>query len=196
VRPTEEDVRSVLHAGKTYTFRISISNPMYDNINVQLFVQRHPSVTKPGFAVSLPSGGIQVGAYQEAWEYDEDEEETAELKLPGVDDAPIAGADRDGKGRIRSIGIVERKANVTVVAGEVLIGKECQGDVKFTMNVVYAYRTDEQDSMEHTPSKSHHAKSTAPDVKTYLFSTVVYLGTIVQREGTAPRKTIAAEDGQ
>jgi dynactin 4 len=130
-RPTEESTRSVLHAGKTYPIRLSFSNPMYDSISIQLSVQRHPlSKSKPGFAVSLPTGGIAVGAYQEAWDFDDDDEQLPDIETPGVEKAPWVSTDRDAKGRVRSIGIVDRKANVTTIAGEVLISKECQGDVK------------------------------------------------------------------
>ena len=130
-RQSDEDGRTVLYAGKTYPIRLSFSNPMYDSINIQLSVQRHPSSkTKPGFAVTLPTGGIPVGAFQETWEYEDEDEVLPDLIVPGIENAPIVTADRDAKGRIKTIGIVEKKANLATIAGEVLIGKECQGDIK------------------------------------------------------------------
>jgi hypothetical protein len=65
--------------------------------------------------------------------------------------------------------------------------------MKFIMTVSYTYRTDEQDSMEQTTSKAQ-PKTSAPDMKTFTFSTVIYLGTVVQREGAIPRKNPAADD--
>lgn len=187
---------------------------MYDSINIQLSVQRHPSSkSKPGFAVSLPPGGIPVGAYQEAWEYDDEDEALPDLNVPGVENAPMVSTDRDAKGRIRTIGILDRKANTATIAGEVMISKECQGDIKvsrvislpnlyvvlmiswqfqFILNISYTYQTDEQDSMEQTPSKAPQPKSTVPDLKTFTFSTLVYLGTIASRD--LPRKSAGFDD--
>ena len=36
----------------------------------------------------------------------------------------------DGRGKMRTVGVLERRANVTLVGGEVVIGKEARGDVK------------------------------------------------------------------
>jgi dynactin-4 len=132
VRPSEEDSRTTLHAGKTYPFRLSFSNPMYDPISIQLSVQRSSAQkTKPSFAISLPTLAIPVYAYQEAWEYEDEDEVLADLAIPGVENAPNVGAgERDAKGRVKSIGVLSRKANITTVAGEVLIGKEGTGDVR------------------------------------------------------------------
>jgi hypothetical protein len=66
---------------------------------------------------------------------------------------------------------------------------------QFNMNVSYTYRTDEADDLEQTPSRAPQIKDAAADLKTFTFSTVVYLGTIAPREGgMLPRKSIVPEE--
>jgi dynactin-4 len=77
---------------------------------------------RPPFAVSIPTQAFGVAAFAEAWEYDDDEE---------MEDASGGGEDptMDGRGA-KTVGVLERKANVTVVGGEVVLGKAARGDVK------------------------------------------------------------------
>ncbi|KAJ7451622.1 hypothetical protein FB451DRAFT_1409710 [Mycena latifolia] len=63
------------------------------------------------------------------------------------------------------VGVLETKASITVVGGEIVIGKEARGNVKFNMLVSYAYRSDDP-----TPK---------PEIKTFAFYTV---GPIIPRE--------------
>jgi dynactin-4 len=136
---------SGLHAGGTYPFHLALTNPLYDPIQVRLAVQRQvppPSMTvssapagspekarRPPFAVSLPQSAFPVAAFAEAWEYEDDED-----MFGGEDDGfGGGGLDRErggigGKGK--TVGVVERRANVTVVGGEVVIGKDARGSVK------------------------------------------------------------------
>lgn len=131
-----------MQAGKTYPFHLSFTNPLYDPIQVRLHVQRslppntgntNPGVEgspekprRPPFAVTLPSTAFPVAAYAEAWEYEDDEE-----MFGDEDDLDGArGGQRDGRGRTRTVGVLERRANVTVVGGEVTISKEARGIVK------------------------------------------------------------------
>lgn len=89
---------------------------------------------RPPFAVALPSAAFPIAAFAEAWEYEDDED------MFGVDDDDDdednydvrgGGAGRDqGRGKSKTIGVLERRANVTVVGGEVVISKEARGDVK------------------------------------------------------------------
>jgi dynactin-4 len=121
-----------LQAGRTYPFRIGFTNPLYDPIQVRLSVQRAAPTMggqggadekrRPPFAVSIPTQAFGVAAFAEAWEYDDDEE---------MEDASGGGEDptMDGRGA-KTVGVLERKANVTVVGGEVVLGKAARGDVK------------------------------------------------------------------
>ncbi|KAJ7451628.1 dynactin p62 family-domain-containing protein [Mycena latifolia] len=194
-----------MHAGKTYPFHLVLTNPLYDPIQVRLTVQRvHASATtgassssgraspekarRPPFAVSLPSGSFPIAAFAEAWEYEDDEDDD----MFGLDDddefgiaGRAAGREKDSRGKLKMVGVLEKKANVTVVGGEVVIGKEARGNVKFNMLVSYTYRSDDP-----TPSESNEGESTAskaaaskpPEIKTFAFYTVVDLGPIIPRE--------------
>lgn len=136
-----------MNAGKTYPFQLALTNPLYDPIHVRLNVQRHhvPVATsattvpaqekarRPPFAVSLPTSAFPIAAFAEAWEYEDDEEMFGEEDEGNVESLGVeagAGKERGVKGRTKTVGILERKANVTVVGGEVVIGKEGRGDVK------------------------------------------------------------------
>lgn len=131
-------------AGKTYPFHLAFTNPLYDPIQVRLHVQRSiPAVThataeggKPPrapFAVTLPSSAFPIAAYAEAWEYEDDED------MFGDEDA-FEGArgmkDREGRGKTRAVGVLEKRANVTVVGGEIVLGKEARGDMKVRSSAV------------------------------------------------------------
>lgn len=145
-KPTEDNKGtnspSIL-AGKTYPFHLALSNPLYDPIQVRLSVQRmHVSAVssdkspsekarRPPFAVSLPTSTFPIAAFAEAWEYDDDEDmlgmDDEELGLvPGV----RSGREREGRGKTKTVGVLEKKGNTTVVGGEVVIGKEAKGSVK------------------------------------------------------------------
>jgi len=133
---------SDMHAGKTYLFQLALSNPLYDPIQVRLSVQRvHVSSTtkdgmpggdksrRPPFAVSLPTAPFSVAAFAEAWEYEDDED------MFGVDDDDEVlgkgGRDKEGRGgKSKTVGVLEKRANVTLIGGEVVIGKEARGNVK------------------------------------------------------------------
>ena len=132
---------SGLHAGGTYPFQLALTNPLYDPIQVRLAVQRPvpppsssalaPSSSpekgrRPPFAVSLPQSAFPVAAFAEAWEYEDDEDmfggEEEEFGL----DRERGGA--GGKGK--TVGVLERRANITIVGGEVVIGRDARGSVK------------------------------------------------------------------
>lgn len=125
-----------MQAGKTYPFQLVLTNPLYDPITVKLSMQRttNPVGTRPPFAVSLPNAAFLVAAYAEAWEYEDDEmfgdepEDIDELlELRGV---ALAEREARGKSRNKTVGVLEKKANMTVVGGEVVVGKEGRGEVK------------------------------------------------------------------
>ncbi|KAJ7653095.1 dynactin p62 family-domain-containing protein [Mycena polygramma] len=161
--------------------------PLYDPIQVRLTVQR---ARRPPFAISLPSSSFPIAAFAEAWEYEDDEDDD----MFGLDDddefgiaGPLPGREKDARvaGRAKVVGVLEKKANMTLVGGEVVIGKEAQGHVKFNMLVSYTYRADdptpsESNEAEGTPSKA--AAEKPPETKTFAFYTVVDLGPIIPRE--------------
>ncbi|KAF8895616.1 dynactin p62 family-domain-containing protein [Infundibulicybe gibba] len=164
--------------------RLSLTNPLYDPIQVRLSVQRmHVSASegavlekarRPPFAVSLPTSSFTVAAFAEAWEYDDDDEE-----MFGAEDGDGEGREREGQDRRRP----GERANVTVVGGEVVIGKEARGNVKFNMLVSYTYRSDDPAPSESNDGESpSKAGQKGPEIKTFAFYTVVDLGVIIQRE--------------
>lgn len=131
-------------AGNTYEFQLNLTNPLYDPIEVRLSVQRVHVSTAPGgaaekarrppFAISLPTAKFPISPFAEAWEYEDDEDmfgvEDDELGIGSTSSSMRASRDKDGRTRPKTVGVLERKANKTVVGGEVVIGKEAQGNVK------------------------------------------------------------------
>ncbi|KAF7364907.1 hypothetical protein MVEN_00361200 [Mycena venus] len=194
-----------IHAGKTYPFHLALTNPLYDPIQVRLTVQRvhapaAPSsgraspekARRPPFAVSLPSSSFPIAAFAEAWEYDLDDEDDLD-EMFGLDDDDFGVAGRvpgresreAGRGKLKVVGVLEKKANVTVVGGEVVIGKEARGNVKFNMLVSYTYRSDDPAPSETDgdgPTSKAAAVGKPPETKTFAFYTVVDLGPIIPRE--------------
>ena len=152
----EDDKNSALSnpimvGGRTYPFVLSFTNPMYDPIQIRLNVLRSPLPTaaastdesgvaqpekrRPPFAITLPTFTFSVAAFAEAWEYEDEDEDMADDEYADLADdrkqasAPTtSGTGRSGKAK--TVGILERKANTTYIGGEVVIGKEAQGDVK------------------------------------------------------------------
>lgn len=132
-------------AGKTYPFHLAMTNPLYDPIQVRLSVQRQmPAVAvasgepaspekarRSPFAVLLPSAAFPIAAFAEAWEYEDDEDmfgvEDDEFGFDGRGGARAQGA------KSKTVGVLEKRANVTIVGGEVMIGKEAKGEVKVSV---------------------------------------------------------------
>lgn len=141
----DKDTRGGLQAGKTYPFHMSLTNPLYDPIQVRLSVQRmHVAAAvnsgeggtidkarRPPFAISIPTTPFSVAPFVEAWEYEDDEE------MFGLDDdeleARLSGREKEPKPKSKTVGILEKRANVTVVGGEVALGKEARGEVKVSL---------------------------------------------------------------
>ncbi|KAF5380690.1 hypothetical protein D9757_007058 [Collybiopsis confluens] len=188
--PQDDDRdRSGLQAGKTYPFHMALTNPLYDPIQVRLSVQRmhvaaashgegsaKEKTRRPPFAISIPTAPFSIAPFAEAWEYDDDED------MFGLDDeeleARLSGREKDTRAKSKTVGVLEKKANVTVVGGEVALGKEAHGEIKFNMLVAYTYRSDDP-----TPSDGHDVSPSkkAPETKTFAFYTVVNLGMIIPK---------------
>ena len=141
---------SGLQAGGTFPFHLALTNPLYDPIHVRLAVQRPvppPSSSssyvpaldgspekprRPPFAVSLPQSAFPIAAFAEAWEYEDDED------MFGGDDDEFGGLRRErgggaGGGKGKAVGVMERRANVTVVGGEVVVGRDAKGPLKVSV---------------------------------------------------------------
>lgn len=182
-------------AGRTYEFQLNMTNPLYDAIEVRLSVQRvHVSTApskdggsaertrRPPFAISLPTSKFIVPAYSDVWEYEDDDEdmfgvEDDELGI-GMGSSSVSlktTVDKDGRSRPRTVGVLEKKGNRTTVGGEVVIGKEAQGNVKFNMLVSYAYKDQDGGYGDGNSSKGQIMKN-------FSFYTVVDLGPIIPRD--------------
>lgn len=129
--PVSED--EPLRPGRTYTFELSFTNPLYEAIHVRLAIARpaplvpllvdaDPSAlpASPPYAVNLPSPSFPISAFAEVWEYDDEAER---LLREGMD---------EGEGRKRKVlpGVVERKANRTTVMMEVAIARDTVGPIR------------------------------------------------------------------
>lgn len=119
----------VMHAGISNSFQLALTNPLYDPIQVRLSPQR--VADGRSYQVSLPTTPFSVAAFAEAWEYDDDEDmfgvEDDEL---GIGDTGRGIKDKTPRSRLKNVGVLERRANVTVVGGEVNIKPGFRGNVK------------------------------------------------------------------
>lgn len=148
-----------LQQGKTYGFRLALQNPLYEPIQVRLMVQRPPANTssasantartkRPPFVVSLPTSSFPIAPFAEAWEYDEDEDD-GELNDDDIEDMLAGRAnnnDHDTSSPSRQdpsarggIGLLERRANITKVGGEVVIGRDGAGPVKVCLTILFRF---------------------------------------------------------
>ncbi|KAH9948910.1 dynactin p62 [Amylocystis lapponica] len=195
-----DDAGGALLAGKTYAFHLAFTNPLYDPIQVRLKKAQAvpaqyaepeqagvpPEKARRAFQVNLPTAAFPIAAFAEAWEYEDDEEDMFGLDDDELDlDGRGGRLHRDGRGKSRTVGVLEKRANVTVVAGEIILSKEARGNVKFNMLVSYTYRSDDPEPSEDnemgTPSRPH-VPNKPPEMKNFSFYTVVDLGTVVRRE--------------
>jgi len=103
-------------------------------------LQTQAPVKRPPYAISLPTTAFLVNPFAEAWEYEDDEDEEMfddeELGLNlGISRTPgRGGLGRDGgssaRSKTKTVGVLERRANVTKIGGEVVVSKEGKGAVK------------------------------------------------------------------
>ncbi|KAL1745787.1 dynactin p62 family-domain-containing protein [Schizophyllum fasciatum] len=176
-----------MQAGRTYPFHLALTNPLYDPIQVRLSVQRVHAERqrRPPFAVSLPTTVFSIAPFAEAWEYEDDDDEDFTTmdddELMGIARGAVSAREKERPAKPKTVGVLEKKGNLTVVGGEVVIGKEARGNVKFNMLVSYTYRSDDTGGSDlgvnETPTKSK-----GMETKTFAFYTVVDLGPIVPRE--------------
>lgn len=136
----EDPAAPGLIPGKTYAFHLAFTNPLYDPIQVRLKkVQPLPmnsgdtdpeKARRVPFQVSLPTAAFPIAAFAEAWEYEDDEEDMFGLDDDDLEMDGHGMAAKDGRGKTRTVGVIERRANVTVISGEVLITKEARGNIR------------------------------------------------------------------
>lgn len=130
VPSSNTDAKSgVMHAGTSNPFQLALTNPLYDPIQVRLSPQR--VADGRSYQVSLPTTPFSVAAFAEAWEYDDDEDmfgvEDDEL---GIGDTGRGIRDKETRSRLKNVGVLERRANVTIVGGEVNLKPSFKGNVK------------------------------------------------------------------
>lgn len=124
----------VMHAGISNPFQLALTNPLYDPIQVRLSPQR--VADGRSYQVSLPTTPFSVAAFAEAWEYDDDDDmfgvEDDEL---GIGDTGRGNRDKVTRNRVKNVGVLERRANVTIVGGEVNIKPGFKGSVKVCISL-------------------------------------------------------------
>ncbi|GAA5983198.1 hypothetical protein JCM11641_006845 [Rhodosporidiobolus odoratus] len=194
-----------LRPGRTYTFELSFTNPLYEAIHVRLDVAR-PDANKPieegqlppppPFAVSLPSKQFPISAYAEDWEYEDDEEVI--LRDEDTSDGEGGEGMSPKKKRRGGPGIVERRMNRTTVAMDVSISRDAIGPLRVrsrflstmrrqpchfaNMLVTYVYQADDGGAPP-SPSKGGQkgGDSRESSVKSFSFWTLLPLGTVTPR---------------
>lgn len=197
IKDVEDSGTLTMQPGKSYPFQMTFTNPLYEPIQVRLSVHRAPPRMtsgdaiphRPPFGITLPSSTFPISAFAEAWEYEDDEdmfdEDDLEQMLSGNSSGGGIGLGADSRGGRASkshIGVLERKANVTRVGGEVLIGRDASGEVKFNMQVSYTYRADDSAADTTSPKKTgKDDPAGVGEMKTFTFFTLVSLGSIAPK---------------
>ncbi|KAK4056932.1 hypothetical protein OIO90_002182 [Microbotryomycetes sp. JL221] len=202
-----------LRPGRTYTFELTFTNPLYEPIQVKLAVAKpktdvrgkgvdgsvdEAGRSEPSFAVNLPSSTFEVSAYAEEWEYeqdfdahDEDEDES-----DSRDDVTEVGRgtkrSRSGVSR-HGLGVVEKKMNRTKIVMDVAVSKDAIGPLRANMLVTYFYAS--EDSVGNAPLSSPSKVGAQDDRKSFSFWTWFSLGTVVPRPAP-PTSSSTATAGQ
>jgi dynactin-4 len=137
-----------LTQGRSSSFTITITNPLYDSIQVRFQPYNpatYPNINRPSFHITLPQGFLSVAAFAEAWEYDEDDEEDMEQDQmvldaleegAGLADAVKVGTDgrAASRGKSGTIGVLEKRANMIRIGGEVAVSRDGSGEVKVSFS--------------------------------------------------------------
>ncbi|KAG9077363.1 hypothetical protein FS749_010762 [Ceratobasidium sp. UAMH 11750] len=182
---------------RSFPFSITITNPLYDSIQIRFQPYNpatYPNISRPCFHVTLPQGFLSVAAFAEAWEYDDEDEDDVDQDQmvldaleggAGLADAVKIGGDgknvsaNASRGKPGTIGILERRANMIRIGGEVAVSRDGIGDVKFVMLVTYQYRAEEP-----AEDQAQASRGASSQLKSFSFLTMLNLGTIVPKEPT------------
>lgn len=96
---------------------------------------------RPPFVVSFPITAFAVGAFVDAWEYADDEDDDIDALLEGTaaeEHGPAGGSSRrrSGVGAVGRKGepFIERKGNCTKIAMDLQVGKEAVGDLNVRLD--------------------------------------------------------------
>ncbi|QRV92344.1 dynactin p62 family domain-containing protein [Ceratobasidium sp. AG-Ba] len=185
---------SRLVQGRSSPFSITITNPLYDPIQVRFQPYNpstYPNVSRPSFHVTLPQGFLSVAAFAEAWEYDDDDEDDADQDQmvldaleggAGLADAVKMGDARStpARGKSGTVGILEKRANMIRIGGEVAVSRDGSGEAKLTVLVTYQYRAEEV-----SEDQAHaQTRNAASQLKSFSFLTILNLGTIAPKDET------------
>ncbi|KAG9103820.1 hypothetical protein FRC06_007798 [Ceratobasidium sp. 370] len=183
--------------GRSSPFSITITNPLYDSIQVRFQPYNpatYPNISRPCFHVTLPQGFLSVAAFAEAWEYDDEDEDDVDQDQmvldaleggAGLADAVKIGGDARNvsasasRGKSGTICVLERRANMIRIGGEVAVSRDGTGDVKFAMLVTYQYRAEEP-----AEDQTQASRGASSQLKSFSFLTMLNLGTIVPKEST------------
>ena len=82
----EQQAAGALIAGHSYSFHLAFTNPLYDPIQIRLAKAVAPAqmaedaeaaerARRSTFQIQLPSAAFPVGAFAEAWEYDDEDDD-------------------------------------------------------------------------------------------------------------------------
>lgn len=183
--PADEPLRP----GRSYSYELTFTNPLYEDIHVRAAVARPsppppPSSAQkeeqpgPPYAVHLPSPSFKIGAFAEAWELEDDD-----LDEAGADDTDVMASPSKSSRRAASrAGIVERRGNRTTVLMEVAVARDALGPLYANMLVTYTYKSDTSITGR---SEGEKAAPADDELKSFSFWTHFTLGTV------APRRTAA-----
>lgn len=140
------DDEEPLRPGRTYTFEITLTNPLYEAIQVRVGVARPganlavpagETSPPPPFAVNLPTSTFPISAFAEDWEFEDDEDailrddHIAEEEREGSAAALEGGGGGSPRKKRRAApGIVERRMNRTTIAMEVAVARDVVGPLR------------------------------------------------------------------
>lgn len=129
-----------LRPGRTYTFELGFTNPLFEPIQVKIAIARPGSQSldiegPPAYAVNIPSPHFPISAFAEEWEYEEEE------MMGDEEEGGDGGTAR--KKKKGGAGIVERKMNRTTVLLEVAVGKDTIGPINVSNQHVVGIGTDD-----------------------------------------------------
>lgn len=146
-----------------YTYHLAFTNPLFDPIQIDLEIL-HPvpssapstpattpaalesesadtAIYHPPFIASFPITSFSVGAFVDAWEFDDGEDDIdALLEGTAAEEHGPTGSTRrkSGVGSSRRGGAgsyIERKGNCTKVGMDLQVGKEAVGDLNVRPSV-------------------------------------------------------------